>query len=194
MTIVAGGATTRRPGATVGPGGAVRECSGDPGPVPSRPQVNVGRLPPVANEPSVRVTDRFTDRQADGVARDTVEDLLIIGRARRDLDVGVLATAATTPRIDREQSAICAAGADGRIEAASRYDLDALSVQILARSTSQRTPEIDVGLRGHVTLTTYEHGRAVGSRTVPALDLLTVARRGDHYVIAGRTPRLPPPP
>jgi hypothetical protein len=194
VLIVAGGATTARPGTAVAPRAAARDCSGDAGRVPSRPHVTTGRLPDVENKSSVRVTDRFSDRQATTVARDTVEDLLLLGRARRELDLGLAAAAATTPRVTDEQRAICRARAGGRIEGATRYDLDALSVQILTRSASQRIPEIDVGLRGRVTLTAYERGHAVGTRTVRYRDLLTVALRGDVYVIVERTPPLPPPP
>jgi hypothetical protein len=193
VVIVAGGSTTEHPGVVVA-ATSVHDCSGDAGPAPARPHAAVGALPPVDNRPSVRVSDRFTQAQADAVARDTVEDLLILARARRDLDPGLAATAATTPRVTKEQTAICRAQRDGRITAATGYDLDRLSVVILTRTASQRIPEIDVGLRGRVTLTTYDHGRAVGSRTVRYRDLLTVALSGDRYLIAERTPPLPPPP
>jgi Na+-translocating ferredoxin:NAD+ oxidoreductase RnfD subunit len=192
--IVAGGATTERPGTGIAARNAARDCSGDTGLAPPRPRVATGPLPRVDNKPSVRVSDRFTDEQADTVARDTVEDLIILGRSRRDLDLGLAATAATTPRVTKEQADICRARAGGRIEAAARYDLDTLSVQILTRSDSQRIPEINVGLRGRVTLTTYDDRRAVDRRTVRYRDLLTVALRGDDYVIVERTPPLPPPP
>lgn len=195
MVIVAGGATGERPGDGRADRLAVRDCAGSPTPVPARPKVDTGALPTIDNRPSVRVTDHFTDAQADIVARDTVEDLLILGRARRDLDTGLVATGATTPWLTKERQAICAARlAGGRIEAATAYDLDRLSVQILTRTASQRVPEIDVGLRGTVTLTTFERGTAVSRRTVPYRNLLTVTLSGRDYVITAKTPPLPPAP
>lgn len=67
-------------------------------------------------------------------------------------------------------------------------------MQILTRTESQRVPEIDVGLRGTVTLTTFARGRAVSRRTVPYRDLLTVTLSGPDYVIVAKTPPLPPAP
>src|SRR5204863_349186 len=74
-------------------------CGGQPGARRTRPRIRVGRLPHVRNLPSIRVTDRFSDAQATRVARDTVADLLILGRARRELDAGLATTAADQPTV-----------------------------------------------------------------------------------------------
>jgi len=190
-TIVAGGATTGPPSTGRASTAAVAPGCGAGSGVAHRPDLPTGPLPPVANRPSIGVATHYTDAQAAKVAHDTVEDLLILGRAAQRRDPALATTAAEPPFLVPEVRAICTARRTGRILRAVGYQFDSLSVRILTRTASQRLPEIDVHLVGQVDRVTEASG-TVGARHRERFDeIVAVDRVGRDYLVVRRA--LPPP-
>lgn len=161
---------------TVAPAGAGR-----------RPAVELaaGAVPDVVVAPAVASVAVGIDAdEAQRMGRDVVAGLAIEGRAIREHDADLAATATYGDRL----AATTAAIEDGRRRGASveaRYDVDELVVVLLRDPVSpQARPVFGLQVRGTRTDVSFDQtGRSGPSSSVPYDQVLMVARGDGHWLI-----------
>jgi Na+-translocating ferredoxin:NAD+ oxidoreductase RnfD subunit len=151
--------------------------------------VRTGQKPTAINQPSFGVSNSFTQREAQQVSDDTVDNLRTISRALRTTNARLAEKVASQPYLLEVQRQICAARAAGNA-VVPEYDFDSSEVRILIRRRDQAVPEVDVRLRGRVRYVSREVQppyRVLDSRSAAFDQSYIVENAGDRFVIRGTT-------